>query len=108
MPSSQVGSSPPGAANACGVAGLGRGELHVQVALAAQLRDRGLGVVERLAVLAVLVLDRRDALALLRAGDDHGRLAGGGDRLGVGGGDLLHVVAVDLDRVPAERLGARP
>jgi hypothetical protein len=61
------------------------------------------GVLERLAVLAGLVLDRLDALALLRAGDDHGRLAGRLARLGVGGVDRGVVVAVDRDRVPAER-----
>ena len=48
-----------------------------QVALAAELRDRRLGVVERLAVLAGLVLDRLDALALLGLGDDRDRLAVG-------------------------------
>jgi hypothetical protein len=41
------------------------GEPDRQVALAAQLPDRLLGVVERLAVLAGLVLDRLDALAFL-------------------------------------------
>ena len=66
------------------------------------------GVLERLAVLAGLVLHRRDALALLRAGDDHRRPARRRDRLVVGGGDRLDVVAVDRDRVPAERLGAAP
>ena len=77
-----------------------------QVALAAELRDRLLGVVERLAVLARLVLDGLDALALLRAGDDRRRLAGRLLGVAVGGLDRVDVVAVDLDRVPAERLGA--
>ena len=75
-----------------------------QVALAAELLDRRLGVVERLAVLAGLVLDRLDALALLGLGDDRGRLARGGLGLGVGGLDRVDVVAVDRDRLPAEGL----
>ena len=50
-----------------------RRELHVQVALAAELGDRLVGVVERLAVLAGLVLDRLDAAALLGARDDRRR-----------------------------------
>ena len=41
--------------------------------IAAELLDRLLGVVERLAVPALLVLDRLHALALDRLGDDHGR-----------------------------------
>ena len=56
---------------------------------------------------AVLVLDRRHALPLLRAGDDDRRPAGCRDGLRIGLVDRLEVVAVDLDRVPAERLGAR-
>ena len=52
-----------------------------------------------------LVLDRLDALALDRVRDDHRRLAGRVPRLGVGAVDRLEVVPVDLDRVPAERLG---
>ena len=78
------------------------GELHAHVALAAELLDRLLGVVERLAVLAGQVLDRLDALALLRAGDDRGRAALGGLGFGVGGLDRVDVVAVDRDRVPPE------
>ena len=70
-----------------------------------ELLDRAFGILERLAVLAGLVLDRLDALALLRAGDDHRRLAGRLARLGVGRVDRGVVVAVDRDRVPAERLG---
>src|SRR3954471_3149629 len=54
-------------------AALGRGHLHRQLALPAELGDRLLGVVEWLAVLARLVLDRLDAPALLGAGDDRGR-----------------------------------
>ena len=45
----------------------------MDVADAAELLDRRVRVVERLAVPAVLVLDGLDALALDRAGDDHGR-----------------------------------
>ena len=63
-------------------------------------------IVERLAVLAGLVLDRLDALALLGLGDDRDRLADGVLGLGVGGLDRLDVVAVDRDRLPAERLDA--
>src|SRR5829696_9764388 len=88
------------------IAALGRRDPHRDVALAAELRDRGLGIVERLAVLAGLVLDRRYALALLGPGDDHGRRPGRRDRLVERGGDRVDVVAVDGDRVPAERLGA--
>ena len=57
-------------------------------------------------MLAGLVLDRLDALALLRPGDDHGRPARGPDGLLIRRVDRRHVVAVDLDRVPAERLRA--
>ena len=55
-------------------------------------------------MLAVLVLDRLHALALLGPRDDRDRLAGRGLGLGVGGLDRVHVVAVDRDRLPAERL----
>ncbi|HEY7599857.1 MAG TPA: thiamine pyrophosphate-dependent enzyme, partial [Candidatus Limnocylindrales bacterium] len=78
-------------------------ELDAQVALAAQLLDRRLGVVEWLAVLAGLVLDRLHAAALQRARDDRGRPLADRLRLRVGALDLLDVVAVDGDRVPAER-----
>ena len=84
---------------------VGLGDVDREVALAAELLDRRLRVLDRLAVLAGQVLDRLDALALLRAGDDHRRLAGRLARLGVGGVDRVVVVAVDRDRVPAERLG---
>ena len=83
----------------------GLGDLDREVAHAAELLDRGVGILDRLAVLAGQILDRLDALALLRAGDDHRRLAGRLARLGVGGVDRGVVVAVDRDRVPAERLG---
>ena len=72
----------------CRLARLGQGDLDREVALAAELLDRRVGIVERLAVLAGQVLDRLDALALLRAGDDRGRLALGLLGLGVGGLDL--------------------
>ena len=71
----------------------------------AELLDRRLGIVEGLSVPAVLVLDRLHSLALHRLGDDHGRPPRCRDRLRVGRVDRLHVVPVDLDRVPAEGLG---
>jgi hypothetical protein len=43
---------------------------EADVALATQLADRVLAVVDRLAVRAVLVLDPRDALALERVSND--------------------------------------
>jgi hypothetical protein len=86
------------------LAGLGLGDLDGEVALAAELFDRRLSVVERLAVFAGLVLDRLDALALHRAGDDGRRLPGRGLGLGVGSLDRVDVVAVDRDRLPAEGL----
>jgi hypothetical protein len=83
------------------------GQRQHEVALAAQLGDRFLWVVERLAVLARLILDGPDALALLGAGEDRGRPSARGFRLRVRGLDRIDVVAVDLDRVPAERVQAR-
>ena len=83
----------------------GLATLDPQVALTAELRDRPFGVVERLAVLVGLVLDRLDALALEGAGEDHCRPAVGRLGLGVRGrwrprrGRRSH-------RVPAERLDA--
>jgi hypothetical protein len=68
---------------------------------AAQLLHGLLG--DGLAVPAVLVLDLRVALALDRARDDRRRLASRRLRLAVGRVDRLDVVAVDLDRMPAER-----
>ena len=78
------------------------------VADPAHLRKRLLGVLGRgrLAVPAALVLQLRVALALDRLGDDRGRTTGGRLRLAVGRVDLLDVVPVDLDRVPAERAEA--
>src|SRR5436190_1723042 len=71
----------------------------------AQLLDGGIRVAQRLAVPALLVLDGRDALALHRTGDDRNRLAVRGGRLLVGLVDGGHVMAVDLERAPAEGLG---
>ena len=74
--------------------------------IAAELLDRLLGLRQRLAVEAVLVLDLLHALALDRLGDDHRRDAARLGGLRVGAVDRLDVVAVDLDRMPAE--GLRP
>ena len=81
-------------------------DVDVDVAESAELRDRLVGVVEGLAVPAGLVLDRLDAFALDRAGDHDGRLARGAGSLRVRTVDRLDVVAVDLDRLPAERMRA--
>ena len=80
--------------------------LDLDVPVAAELLDDLVGVVERLAVPPVLVLDLLRALALDRPRDDHDGLPGELERLRVRAVDRLDVVAVDLDRVPAER--ARP
>ena len=89
---------------------LGASGLDRQVALAAQLLDGGRGQVggHRLAVPALLVLDLPHALALDRAGDDHGRPPERFAGLAQGAVDLLQVVAVDLDRPAAERLDPGP
>ena len=71
-----------------------------------ELGDGRLRVVERLPVPAGLVGDRLDTVALLGLRDDHRRLAGDLDGTGEGAVDGGDVVAVDLDRLPAERLGA--
>src|ERR671922_182014 len=76
--------------------------LDPDVPVAAELLDDLVGVLERLAVPAVLVLDLLRALALDRARHDHDGLAGDLERLGVRAVDHLDVVAVDLDRVAAE------
>ena len=81
------------------------GHVDHDVADAAELLDRRFGIVERLSVPALLVLDGLHALALDRLGDDHRRLPLGRDRLCVRRVDRLDVVPVDLDRVPAEGLG---
>src|SRR5579875_3169939 len=63
-------------------------------------------VVQGPAVPAITILEERNAAPLDRPGDDEGggitRLAG----LGVGPVDLIEVVAVDLDGMPAEGAGA--
>ena len=69
-----------------------------------ELRDRGVRVVERLAVPAGLVRDGLDAVALLRPRDDHRRAPAGGEGRGECRIDRRDVVPVDLDRLPAERL----
>jgi hypothetical protein len=81
-------------------------DVHDDVAHAAELLDRLVRVVERLAVPTGLVLDLLHALALDRLCDDHGRLSRGLCSFCVGAIDRLDVVAVDLDRVPAEGAGA--
>src|SRR6185312_9143359 len=81
---------------------LGLRDVDHMVADAAHLVDGLRG--DRLSVPAVLVLDLRVALALDRARDDRRRPAGRRLGLTVRGVDCLDVVAVDLDRVPAERL----
>jgi len=69
-----------------------------------RLRLRELLVVRGLAVPAGVVLHVAHALALDRLGEDHGGLALDGLGFLVGGLDLLEVMAVDLDDVPAEGL----
>ena len=61
---------------------------------------------ERLAVPAVLALDERHALSFDCPRKDHRGLTLGAARLGVRVEDRVHVVAVDHDRVPAERAPA--
>ena len=68
--------------------------------------DRLRGIGERLAVLALEVLHLASSLALLRPRDDDGWAALGVRRLGERAVDLLDVVTVDLDCMPAVRAGA--
>src|SRR5580765_4150184 len=75
----------------------------MDVSDASELLDRRIWIVQRLAVPAFLVLDGLDALALDRAGDDHRRPSLRLLGLLVRAVDLLDLVTVDLDRVPAER-----
>ena len=104
-PSSHDGSSPPEVSNRCGLPALsGVATETVSLRSPPSSLIAVLGLIQRLAVLARLVLDRLHALALLGARDDRRRPAGGVLGLGVGGLDLVHVVAVDRDRLPAERL----
>ena len=85
-----------------------RRHVDPDVAHAAELLQRLLRVLgrHRLPVPAGLILDLRVALALQRSRDHRRRLAGRLLRLLVGAVDLVHVVPVDRDRVPAE--GAEP
>src|SRR5436190_711976 len=80
---------------------LGRRDVDGELAVAAELLDRPVRVLERLAVLAGLVLDGLHALALLGLGDDHRRLPRRLASLRVRRVDRVVVVAVDRDRVPA-------
>ena len=57
----------------CGSGRFGLRDLDANVREAAELGDRCVGIVERLAVVAVLVLHGRDALALHRACDENRR-----------------------------------
>jgi hypothetical protein len=82
------------------------GDVDVNVADIAELLDRRVGILQRLAVLALDVGGLARAVALDRAGDDHRRAVGGGDRLGERLIDGLDVVTVDLQRLPAGGLGA--
>jgi hypothetical protein len=77
-----------------------------QVRPAAELVDRRGRIGERLAVEAVAVLDGLDAAALVGAGNDGDGTGLVARRLAIGAVDLRDVVAVDLDRDPAERPGA--
>ena len=75
--------------------------------LAAKLRNRVFGLigVQRLAVPAFFVRQKRDPVALFGLGDDPDRLVGHGQRFGVGAVNSVQIVAVDLNRVSAERGG---
>jgi hypothetical protein len=85
--------------------GFGLGDLYGDVADASKLLDRVLGIVEGLAVPAGLVLHLGDALSFDRFGDYDRRLSSGARRFLVGAVDGGEVVAIDLDRVPAEGPG---
>jgi hypothetical protein len=84
---------------------VGRGDLHRDAPVSAQLADRFSGVGQWLAVSALLVLDGADAPALVRPGDDGRGLIFAVASLGIGGFNRGDVVAVNLDRAPAERPG---
>src|SRR5205814_871011 len=74
--------------------------------LLVELRERAIELVaflESLAVPSFLALDERYPLALDRPREDHRRLAFGGARLGVRVENGAEIVAIDHDRVPAER-----
>jgi hypothetical protein len=74
----------------------------VERALAAELLDRAFGVLQRLAVLALEILDLARPLSLLGPRHDDGRAAFDVRGLGECAVDLVDIVPVDLDRVPAE------
>jgi hypothetical protein len=81
-------------------------DVEDDVALAAELGDRRLRIVQRLAVPAFSVLDRLHSLAFDRARDDHSRAPAYRDRLLVHAVNGFDVVTVNLDRCPVERFGA--
>ena len=85
----------------------GRRHLHVHRSDVTELADRPLGILQGLAVLALDVGGLAGAVALDRAGDDHRRTTGGRHGLVERAVDLLDIMAVDLERVPAVGLGAR-
>src|SRR5215204_2239012 len=87
---------------------VGLAYLHQKVVAAAEFLERRLLLVfrHRFAVHAVHVFQERDPASLLGLRDDQGRRPGLFQRLCVGLVDLFGVVAVDLDRSPAEGLGA--
>ena len=85
---------------------VGLRDVDVDGADVAELLDRLVGILQRLAVLALFVGRLRRAEALDRPGDDHRRPVADRHRLCVGAVDRLDVVAVDLDRRPAAGLGA--
>ena len=81
-------------------------DLDANVRDPAELGDRSVRVVERLAVVAVLVLHGRDALPLHRPRDENRRLPRRRDGLTERGVDRVEVMAVERDRVPPESLRA--
>jgi hypothetical protein len=82
---------------------LGALRLYAQVAHAAQLLDRLGRVLDRFPVEALEVLHRADPAPLARLGDDRGGPPADPLRGRIGVIDRLDVVAVDHDRLPAER-----
>ena len=86
--------------------GLRPRDVDDNVALAAELGDRRRGIVQRLAVPTFFVLDCLNSLAFDRPGNDHSRAPVYRERFLIRAVDGLDVVAIGLDRCPAERLGA--
>src|SRR5437867_555350 len=76
--------------------------LHADARTTTKLSDRRLGIFKRLAVHSVLVLDRCDSLSLNCSRDHRGGLAARRDSFAKCRIDLGDVMAVDLDRVPAD------